>query len=175
MNSVREGNLDKMSLLFSRNYRSLYIFLYHMTHDKADSEDMVQNTFYRMLKYRHSYSGAGSFQTWMYHIARNVLKDHVKKRHTMPISDKMEWVAETLTDEKTAGDQLEKKQDKLELHNAIGLLKSEEREVLIMSKFQELKYQQIATILGITEGAVKVKVHRALNELKLIYQRNKIT
>lgn len=173
MKLVKTGNLDKMSLLFKRNYRSLYGFLYHMTHDKEASEDMVQNSFYRMLKYRNSYTGTGSFQTWMFHIARNVLKDQFKKQKPVPLSDKMEVLTENLTDGKTAGDQLQSAQDQQQLYSAMELLKEEEREILALSKFQELKYQEIAQILKISEGNVKIKVHRALQELKNIYQKNR--
>lgn len=174
MQLVKAGDLDKMSLLFRRHYRSLYGFLYHMTHDRAGSEDMVQNIFYRMLKYRSSYTGRGAFQTWMFHIARNVLKDHSKKRQPVAVSDNLDSMTENLTDGKTVIDQLEKRQDQQQLYKAMELLKAEEREILTLSKFQELKYQEIAEILNISEGTVKVKVHRALNELKNIYQKNRL-
>lgn len=173
MQLVKEGDLDRMGLLFKRHYRPLYGFLYHMTHDKGGSEDMVQHIFYRMLKYRNSYTATGSFQTWMFHIARNVLKDHSKKRKPVPLSDKMEGLTENLSDGKTASNQLEKRQEQLQLHKAMELLKHEEREILILSKFQELKYLEIALILNISEGNVKIRVHRAVNELKNIYQKNK--
>jgi len=174
MQLVKAGDLDKMSLLFKRHYRSLYGFLYHMTHDKASSEDMVQNIFYRMLKYRSGNAGTGAFQTWMFHIARNVLKDHYKKRQPAAVSDKMDGMTENLTDGQTVIDQLERKQDQQQLYKAMELLKVEEREILTLSKFQELKYQEIAEILSISEGTVKVRVHRALNELKNIYQKNRL-
>ncbi|WP_235206997.1 RNA polymerase sigma factor [Pedobacter sp. V48] len=174
MQLVKAGDLDKMSLLFKRHCRSLYGFLYHMTHDRVASEDMVQNVFYRMLKYRSSYVGTGTFQTWMFHIARNVLKDNGKRRHPVPWSDKMEGLAENLTDGNTADQQLEKKHDQQQLYRAVELLKVQDREILTLSKFQELKYHQIAQILNISEGSVKVRVHRALNELKNIYQKNKL-
>ncbi|TDQ11741.1 RNA polymerase sigma-70 factor (ECF subfamily) [Pedobacter metabolipauper] len=174
MQLVKEGDLDKMSLLFKRHYRALYGFLYHMTHDKGDSEDMVQNIFYRMLKYRRSYTGTGAFQTWMFHIARNVLKDRAKKRPPAPVSDKMDRLTENLSDGKTASDQLEKTQAQQELYRAMELLNDEAREILTLSKFQELKYQDIALILNIGEGTVKVRVHRAINELKNIYKKNRL-
>jgi RNA polymerase sigma factor (sigma-70 family) len=175
MQLVKAGDLDRMGLLFKRNYRALFGFLYHMTHDRAASEDMVQNTFYRMLKYRSSFTGSGGFQTWMFHIARNVLKDHAKKRQPVPLSDKMDGLTENLSDGKTSSDQLEKKQEQQELYRAMELLKDQDREILTLSKFQELKYQEIALILNISEGTVKVRVHRALNELKTIYHKNRWT
>src|ERR1700759_4883158 len=79
MLKVKSGDLDKMALLFQRYHRPLYGFLYHMTGQREASEDMVQNVFYRMLRSRHTFTGDGEFKTWMYHLARNVVKDHYKK------------------------------------------------------------------------------------------------
>ena len=71
---------------------------------------------------------------------------------------------------KTIGsEQLAKKQAKAELHTALSKLSDDHREVLTLSRFQELKCREIADILGITEGAAKVRIHRAMQELKNIY------
>src|ERR1700742_1666571 len=75
MLQVKAGDLERMSLLFERHHRALFGFLFHLTLRREASEDMVQTVFYRMLKYRNSFTEASSFSGWMYHIARNVLKD----------------------------------------------------------------------------------------------------
>lgn len=90
MLKVKSGDLDKMSLLFERHHRPLYGFLFHSTGQKESSEDMVQNVFYRMLKYRHTFKGEGKFKTWMYHLARNVLNDYVKKNKSFVY--KNDWI-----------------------------------------------------------------------------------
>jgi len=166
---VKAGDLDKMSLLFSQHHRSLYNFLYHMTHDKEASEDMVQNVFYRMLKYRHAYSGKGEFVTWMFHLARNVLKDGFKKKKRAGNYDELEEVSEKISGGILADEQLGKKQAQHQLYLALEKLNEQEREILVLNKLQELKYHQIAQVLNINEGAVKVRVHRAFNQLKTIY------
>jgi RNA polymerase sigma factor (sigma-70 family) len=75
---VKTGDLNRMRLLFERYHRELFGFLYHSSSDAEASEDMVQTVFYRMLKYRHTFTGEG-FRTWMYHLARNVLIDNAKQ------------------------------------------------------------------------------------------------
>mgnify|MGYP000373109564 CR=1 FL=1 len=65
-----------------------------------------------------------------------------------------------------ADEGFERQQDKEFLHEAMGALSPEYREVLILSRFQEMKYEEIAKVLNINEGTVKVRVHRALGELK---------
>jgi len=172
MLKVKSGDVDRMGLLFERYHRQLFGFLYHMLGgSRASSEDLVQNVFYRMLKYRHTFTGEGEFRTWMYHLARNVLADHVKKnRHAAHHADVAD-VAESLAGGSLADAGLEQDQDVAMLHQALARLSPENREVLVLSRFQELKYGEIAQLLNTTEGAVKVRAHRALNELKTTYLR----
>ncbi len=169
MLKVKAGDLDKMGLLFERHHRQLFGFLFHMTHDRELSEDLAQNVFYRMLKYRHTFSGEGEFKTWMYHLARNVVNDHGRslKRNIRHLD--IEDFAERIGGGAMADMPLHKKQELASLQQAMSKLNEESREVLILSKFQELRYHEIARILDITEGAVKVRVHRAVNQLKNIF------
>ncbi|MFN3378585.1 MAG: RNA polymerase sigma factor [Runella zeae] len=167
---VKAGDLDKMGLLFERYHRPLFAFLYHMTGQAHACEDLVQNVFYRMLKYRHTFNGDGEFRTWMYHLARNILNDSFRQQERWggPKYDIAE-LAEKLGGGVAADEQLEKQQELEALQDAMSKLSPEHREVLIMSRYQELKYEEIAKILNTTEGAIKVRVHRALGELKKNY------
>ncbi|ALW87155.1 RNA polymerase subunit sigma-24 [Hymenobacter sedentarius] len=168
---VKGGDLDRMGLLFERYHRQLFGFLYHMLGRADASEDLVQNVFYRMLKYRHTFTGDGEFRTWMYHLARNVLADFIKKnRHDAHHTD-IDSMAEHLAGGAAADASLEQAQDVALLHQALGRLRPEDREILVLSRFQEMKYGEIARVLNTTEGAVKVRVHRAMNELKASYLR----
>ena len=164
---VKAGELDKMGLLFERYHRPLFAFLYHMTGQAHACEDLVQNVFYRMLKYRHTFNGDGEFRTWMYHLARNILNDSFRQQerwggHPYDIAE----LTEKLGGGIAADEQLEKQQELDALQEAMNQLSPEHREVLVLSRYQELKYEEIARILNTTEGAVKVRVHRALGELK---------
>jgi RNA polymerase sigma-70 factor (ECF subfamily) len=164
MLKVRSGDLDKMALLFHRYHRPLFGFLFHMTRQKEASEDLLQNVFYRMLRSRHTFTGEGEFRTWMYFIARNVVRDFLKKnRGTADIAG-LEIPAGVRTDA-----QLEYKSELKALQQALAKLGPESREVLVLSRFQELKNEEIARVLDISVGAVKVRIHRALNQLKELY------
>ena len=79
MLKVKDGNLDKLGLLFERYKKPLFGFFYNMNKDAELSEDLVQNVFLRILKYRYLFRGEGDFKTWMFHIARNVMNDHYRK------------------------------------------------------------------------------------------------
>lgn len=169
MLQVKTGDLDKMGLLFERYHKALHGFLYHMTNHRESSEDMVQLVFYRMLKYRHTFKGDGEFKSWMYHLARNVLKDYIKKnKKTIDHFDVVEF-EERITGGTLADEGIHKEQDINVLQKALATLSPENKEVLILSKFQELKYSEIAKVMDTTESAVKVRIHRAMNQLKEIY------
>ena len=84
MLKVKDGDIDKMGLLYERYNRQLFSFIFNMTRHKETSEDMVQNVFFRMLKYRKGFTGYGEFKTWMYHVARNTLHDHFRKNKRTP-------------------------------------------------------------------------------------------
>jgi RNA polymerase sigma-70 factor (ECF subfamily) len=140
-----------------------------MSSNPDASEDMVQTVFYRMLKYRHTFTGEGSFRTWMYHLARNVLADSVQQNKRSSQHYDVQAYADRIGGGALADESLQKEQELALLQEALARLSADHREVLVMSRYQELKYEEIARVLNTTEGAVKVRVHRAMNELKKIY------
>lgn len=169
MVKVRDGDLDKLGLLFERYKRPLYGFFYGMNKEQELSEDLVQNTFFRILKYRHLFRGEGDFRAWMFHIARNVNHDHHRK-NKMQKDDVDKW-QERLGHTENKSVEMQQHDELSMLSMAMDRLPAEKREVLLLSKFQEKKYHEIGEILGCTEGAVKVKVFRALQDLKAIYKQ----
>lgn len=171
MLKVKAGDLDKMGLLFERYHRQLYGFLFHMSFQREASEDMVQQVFYKMLKYRHTFTGTGEFVHWMYSIARNALKDQGKRKKLQMRQEGVEEMADRIAGGITPEEQLEKKQARQGLYKAMEKLSDDHREILTLSRFQELKHQEIAQILDISETAAKTRVCRAMQELKNIYSK----
>lgn len=170
MLKVKEGDLDKMGLLFERYKRPLYGFFYGQNRQQELCEDLVQNTFFRILKYRHLFRGDGDFRAWMFHIARNVNHDHYRK-NKIKTTDALEQWHERISDPHNHATQLQQGEEHQLLFRALERMTEEKREILLLSKFQEKKYSEIGEVLGCTEGAVKVKVFRALQELKSIYKQ----
>ena len=169
MLKVKSGDLDKMALLFQRYHRPLYGFLYHMTGQRESGEDMAQTVFYRMLKGRHTFTGDGEFKTWMYHIARNVLSDHFKMHQRTRVHFDVADLEARISGDTQLFELVEKRMAVRVLQKAVAALSPESREILVLSRFQELKGAEIAEILNISVGAVKVRIHRAISQLKTLY------
>jgi len=169
MLKVQAGQLDQLGLLFERYNKSLYGFFYRLTTDGAISEDLVQNVFVRIIKYSHTYKGDGKFSTWMYHIARNLFADHYKLQKKMGYKEEPEVADKYFRDEFNAEEKRIKEEQLDMLQLAMNRLSVEKREVLVLSKYQGMRYQDIAEVLDITESAVKVRIFRALKDLKVQY------
>lgn len=170
MLKVKSGDLDHLGLLFERYKKQLFGFFYNMNRDKDLSEDLVQNTFMRIIRYKHSFKGDGEFRTWLFHIARNVNVDYHKKNKKTNETSSLESWQEGAPD--TEEESSKMKEDNLQLlEKAISQMEYDKRELLTLSKLKGVKYKEIGQIMGCSEGAVKVKVFRALRELKEVYEQ----
>lgn len=136
-----------------------------MTRDREVSQDITQEVFYKALKYRASYKN-GKFSAWIYTIARNIFSDHYQKQKNRDqrLEDKLYKIEEP---NHTQG-----RETSEELNRALDQLSTSDRELIIMNRYQGIKYQEMAKIIGSTEGAVKTKVHRAIHKLKEYYLQN---
>jgi RNA polymerase sigma factor (sigma-70 family) len=167
MVEVRSGDVDKLGLLFERHKAALFGYFYRNTHSAEISEDLVQSVFLRILKYKSRFSGDGRFTTWMYHIAHNVYADHFKKINTHANAGDISTAEPE--DCETAERRLLKGERVQLIEKALRRLSKDQREILVLSRYEGLKYREIAEILGCSEGAVKVRIFRAIMNLKQIY------
>lgn len=160
MLQVREGVSEMLTVLFDRYQLPLFNFYRRLTGDRAVSEDLVQDVFFRVLKYRRSYRPGTPFRAWIYQIARNARIDYARKH---PQSVEFEPEMSPATRDR---DNADAEQQTALLHRALLQLPADKREVLLLSRFQEMKYEDIARTLECEVGTVKVRVHRALRELR---------
>jgi len=166
MAEVKDGNLDKASELYDRYSKRLYNYFVKISMDRDASYDMMQNTFFRVIKYKHTFRDGNPFKAWIYQIGRNVFADHLRKNKVLysdfkPIESIQDYSEEDLTDEKLNKERI--------LKQSLSKLSDESREILVMSRYQNMKYDEIADTLGLTVSAVKVKVHRAIKKLRVVY------
>jgi RNA polymerase sigma factor (sigma-70 family) len=169
MRAVRDGDVARLGVLFERHHRSVFDFLVRMTGDRAASEDMVQDVFVRMLKYRATYRDDGSFETWMFRIARNARADYFRTRHAAAeVSDEGVDVQSGSPGPATL---LEKGQEIDQLRRALRLIREDRRELIVLARYRGMKYEQIADLLDVDVGTVKVRMHRAVKELRDTFLR----
>lgn len=166
---VKNGELDRLGMLFERYKRPLYGFFYNLSRDAALSEDLVQNVFVRILRYRYLFRGDGDFRTWMFHIARNVNYDNFRRDKIK--RDSLDDNHRVINDGYDHVAALEKDDELQILSMATDRLPEDKREILLLSKYQDKKYKEIGEIIGCSEGAVKVKVFRALQDLRVLYKQ----
>ena len=159
MAQVAEDNLDEVRVLFNRHHVHVYNFLYKMSGDKMLSEDLTQEVFYKVIKYRTSYNN-GNFISWLFTIARNSMNSHFTRNKQ--VHSDLETVKYRLGEE-------EKNEDYSHLHGALKQLDASDRELVVLHRFQGIKYQELAEMMDSTPGAVKTKMSRALKKLKNIY------
>ena len=164
MQKVKSGDIEKMSLLYERYKRPLFAYFFRIIGNKEQSEDLVQSVFYRMLKYRKQYRGEGKFTTWMFGIAHNLVCDSLREQIQLKAKTEKDYDFE-----QDAGRLLEKNEQFQLIRNSLLKLDFEKREVLILSKYHELKYKEIGEILNISENTVKQRVFRAIEELRMVY------
>jgi RNA polymerase sigma factor (sigma-70 family) len=175
MAAVARGNLDGMNEIYQNRHRPLFRFFFRLTSRQATAEDLVHEVFLRMIRYRHTYQeeeengkAAGAFEAWMYRIARNTLADHARKhRHEIAPGDgELESIA---SGRPTPFETAAKRQDLALLHRALRELPEDKRELIVLTRFQGLSYEQTGRILGCESGTVKGRVFRAMKELGSIY------
>lgn len=163
---VSQGEVDRLGILFERYHKGLYNYFLRLTQKPANSEDLVQEVFFRILKYKHSFKPEVPFKRWMYRIAQNVGFDHFGKKKEDQAAEEEPMGAMPDPIGKLVHDL-----DVNHLKQAFGQLSLEQREVLVLSRYQDMKYNEIAELTGVSVSAIKVRVHRALKELRARFYR----
>jgi len=170
MMKVKSGDIARLGLLFERHHKSLFGFFYRTTQQVELSEDLVQDVFEKILKKRIQFQGFGKFTTWMFTIAHNEMADHFKKNKRMAFSSLDDYPEDRTKSGQSAFDQDEKMEELKTLELAFAKLGQEKRQLLALCKYEGLSYREIGEIMKCSEGNARIKVFRALQELRIIYQ-----
>src|SRR5258708_15503535 len=165
MTAVQQGDSHALGILFDRHHQSLYRYFLRMSGSASVSEDLTQDVFLRLLRKGDTWQKDARFTSWMYRIAHNSFIDQTRKR---------KWEAampEHLDTAAPASNNLERHQEHALLRRALMALPPHKRELLVLSRYQGFKYEQIGELLGIETNTVKVRVFRAIGQLREIYGR----
>lgn len=175
MEQFQQGTVQAFNILVSRYKNRLHNFLYRYTHNHEDCEDLVQETFLRVHRSRHSYERIAKFSTWMYTIALNLAKSLYKKKQRMQKISIHEDAGDSESREMDFEDgnilQDEELHQKLciqQLEKALMELNEEFREAIVLRDIQELTYEEIAEITDTAMGTVKSRINRGRLQLQTI-------
>ena len=169
MRDVRGGRTGALATLFERHHARVYRFCLRIIGNRQTAEDLVQDVFMRMLKYRASFRDDVALGPWMFRIARNACTDHLRRvaREGSPYRAS----GESIDDLPAADHDAAAAEDgRAELvRRALLSLPLERREVLVLSRYEFKSYEEIANAMGCSVGAVKVRAHRAIKQLREAY------
>lgn len=165
MQKIKSGNINYMTELFNRYNNMILNYFCRLSGDFEDSRDLTQSVFLRLIRYRKSYNEEGVFKFWLYRMALNTFRSYYsvkqkrKEKHKSYVENDLSAAAyEDCRDE----------DDNL-LFQSLLKLPLEYREIIILSKFQGIKYKDIAYLFSTTEASIKNKMLRAMEKLRKIY------
>jgi RNA polymerase sigma-70 factor (ECF subfamily) len=119
-----------------------------------------------MIKYRQSYKNGSKVKSWIYQIARNLHADYCKKQKS---DDELFTVTENYPADVTNEDDTWVEDDFERLDRAMSELSDAQKEIIVLSRYQGLKYGEISGIINQSVPAIKVAMHRAIKQLRSIY------
>ena len=161
MTAAMDGDAGAGDALYRRYAAELRRYFARMESRDAGADDLVQETFVRVLRYGASFDTARPFRGWLFTIARNVGLAAARARpDVVPLTDV------TLASGDDAGRDLHTRESLAIVRSALQALPEADRAVLVLAKLEGRSYRDVARALGITEGAVKVRVFRALQRLR---------
>ena len=173
MLGVKQGESLCMDMLLQRHRGPVIQFLYRMVRNRAIAEELAQNVFLRVYRSRTTYEPTAKFTSWLFriatHVALNWLRDRRHETNQLSLSAGPERDSERqIADRRPTVDQLMLAEVRLdEIRQAIAELPDRQRAAVIMHKYEELEYTQIATALSCSPQTVKSLLFRAYNTLRV--------
>ena len=175
MLAYRDGDVRAFEVLVSRHRKPIYNFILRFVHDSAQAEDIMQDTFVRVIKSAEAYERQAKFTTWLYTIARNLCVDASRRgKHRKAASldapigdDDGASLIDMVSDGKDGADrQAIDGELRVRMQKAIASLPDEQREIFILREVADLQFNEIAKVVGCPENTVKSRMRYALEKLR---------
>ncbi|HVN22294.1 MAG TPA: sigma-70 family RNA polymerase sigma factor [Dongiaceae bacterium] len=172
---VKAGDQAAFDYLVQKYRRPMISFMYRMARNAAAAEDLAQEVFLRVYRSRETYEPSAKFTTWLYRIATNLAVNHARDtRHERPevqisLDEPDEETGTTLElpdASLTAEQMIVRRERLLAIRRKIEALPEQQRLAVIMHKYQQMDYKQIAEVLKKSESATKSLLFRAYETLR---------
>ena len=170
MLSVKEGDEASFALLLARYRTPVMNFIYRMVQNQPVAEELAQEVFLRVYRARSGYAPSAKFTTWLFRIATHLALNSIR-------DNRGDWMTESLDQEQTPAaavadrrasveQELVEEARLVEVRLAVQALPAKQRAAVLMHKYEEMEYAQIAQVLGCSESAVKSLLFRAYEALR---------
>jgi RNA polymerase sigma-70 factor (ECF subfamily) len=175
MLQVKTGDESAFAYLVQKYRRPMVGFMYRLCHNSATAEELAQEVFLRVYRSRTSYEPSAKFTTWLYRIATNLAVNHARDtRHERPENtlrldepDQETGTTPDLADDSlSAEDQILKRERLAAIRSKVNGLPERQRVAVIMHKYQQMDYREIAGVLKLSESATKSLLFRAYETLR---------
>ena len=166
MRIVQAGDFSPATEIYDRYSSRIYNFAYRFLKNSEAAEDATQEVFVKMLKHANQFHGDAKLSTWLFSITANWCRDYLRKSDNKAKEAEDVLISIPAPAELAPDRNLERRQNELRVQKALGALTPEQREAILLSRYQGLSYAEIAQISGCSEGAVKTRVFRAMETLK---------
>ncbi len=172
---VKTGDESAFAYLVQKYRRPMVGFMYRMCHNPSTAEELAQEVFLRVYRSRASYDPSAKFSTWLYRIATNLAVNHARDtRHERPENtvrldepDRETGTTPDLADDSlSAEEQILKRERLAAIRSKVNALPERQRMAVIMHKYQQMDYRQIADVLKLSESATKSLLFRAYETLR---------
>jgi RNA polymerase sigma-70 factor, ECF subfamily len=170
---VKDGDSASFTLLLERHRTPVIHFLYRMVQSQAIAEELAQEVFLRVYRSRATYEPTAKFTTWLFriatHLALNSLRDRKKEKgqESLDAADNDRTTGIQVADHQLTVEQSLVHRVKLnEVRRAVEALPEKQRAAVLMHKYEEMEYSQIARVLNCSESAVKSLLFRAYETLR---------
>lgn len=180
MERVKDGDFLAFDVLYHRHEQPVRRFLFSLTWDQDITEDYVQEVFLRLYRARDRYEHSGKFLNYILRIAKNYYLGQVRKNGSREVSLSHEDRNGYRPFENIrASERVEPEVRLLEryrqfaIRRAVAALPEKRKLVFVMSHFQEMKYEEIAEVLGIPVGTVKSRMFGAVSTLKTLLREER--
>jgi RNA polymerase sigma-70 factor, ECF subfamily len=167
MERVQGGEVEPFETLYDRYNQRLFHFILRFVRERSLAEDILQETFLRIFKERKRYRKTARFSTYLFTIARNLCLDTLKTWERKHVLSSQEDYVEKAMDLSKGPSKIAEEDELSEiLQREIQVLPGDQMEVLLLSKYSGLSYEEIAQIVESTPAAVKQKAYRAMLSLR---------
>ena len=164
---AQKGEREAFAALYEKYFEKIYRYCFFNLRSHEDAQDAVQETFVKTLRRIKEFEtkSQGTFQAYLFQIARNIIIDRSRKRREIKIED-----FESIESTEDMVEEFSKKQRSERVRRVIDRLDGVERQIIILRYFEEMSYEEISEAVGLKPAALRVRIHRLIKKIAALYE-----